>query len=348
MSTQSLRQRGWLLAAALLLLVAVLGWMSGGQIRMSMARTALILATPEFAAAALVAATPLILAALGGLISELSGTLNLALEAMMLCGALAAYVGAIAGGSPWAGLLAAIVVGIAIGLIHAWFSIDLRVNQIVSAVALNLFALAVTAFMFRLLFGNAGAMLFSPGFQPVEIPLLSQLPYLGPALFRHTALVYLSLLLVPAIWFVLYHTSWGLALRSVGEHPLAADTLGIAVNRVRYIALIVSGALAGASGSALVSASGLNTFQENMSAGRGYIAFAAIVFGRWHPVGTLIGAVLFGLGDALQIRLQAYSVPVPYQLLLMLPYVITLLALVLFMRNARGPAASGIPYVKEG
>ncbi|WP_176728946.1 ATP-binding cassette domain-containing protein [Thermogemmatispora onikobensis] len=307
-----------------------------------------LLTSPDFVVASLVAMTPLLLAALGGLFNELAGVLNLALEAIMLCGALAAYMGALAGHSPWVGLLLAIVVGMLVALVHAWFSVTLRVDQIVSAVGLNLFALAATAYVFRLRFGNMSQFPSAPGFGTLSFPLLSSLPYIGPAFFQLNALVYIALALVPVTWFVLYRTTWGLALRAVGEKPLAATTVGIEVQRVRYLALLVCGALAGAGGAALVSASGVNAFQENMTAGRGYVAFAAIVFGRWHPLGILLGVLLFGFGDALQIRLQAYGVNVPYQLLETLPYVITLLALMLLMRNARGPAASGQPYSTEG
>ena len=286
------------------------------------------------------------LAALGGLVSELSGVLNMALESMMLIGAFVAYTVSDRAQSPWAGLAAAALAGMLVGLLHAFFTITLKANQIVSAVALNLFALAATALGFRMLYAS-GVFVSAPGFDALSIPLLSKIPYLGIAFFSHNILVYLGLLLIPVMWFVLYRTSWGLTLRSVGEHPVAASTMGINVNRVRYLAVVLSGAVAGMSGSALVSASNINAFQENLSAGRGFIAFAAVVFGRWNPIGIFFGAILFGLGDALQIRLQAYGVGVPYQLLLMLPYLITLIALVAFMRNARGPAASGVPYSDE-
>ncbi len=305
-----------------------------------------ILAAPEFVRAAIIAAIPLLLAALGGLISELSGVLNMALESMMLTGAFAAYTAANFAQSPWAGLVAAAFAGMFIGLLHAFFTITLRSNQVVSAVALNLFALAATALGFRLLYAR-GVFVSSPGFVVVRLPVLCNLPYLGIAFFTHNIVIYLGLLLIPVMWFILYRTSWGLTLRSVGEHPVAASTVGINVNRVRYLAVLLSGAIAGMSGSALVSASNINAFQENISAGRGFIAFAAVVFGRWNPIGIFFGAILFGLGDALQIRLQAYGVKVPYQLLLMLPYLITLIALVVFMRHARGPAANGTPYTEE-
>ena len=306
------------------------------SVRAVLGNIIVILSAPEFVFAALIAATPLLLAALGGLISELSGVLNMALEAMMLIGAFVAYVASDYSGNPWVGLLAAAIAGMLIGLIHAVFSITLRSNQIVSAVALNLFAIAATSLGFRLLYVRKD-FVSAPGFSALHFPVLSDLPYLGKAFFQHNIIIYLALLLIPVIWFIVYKTSWGLTLRSVGEHPMAASTVGINVNRIRYLAVLLSGALVGISGSALVSASGINAFQENLSAGRGFIAFAAVVFGRYNPIGIFLGTILFGLGDALQIRLQAYGVQVPYQLLLMLPYLITLVALVAFMRNALRP-----------
>lgn len=308
---------------------------------------AVILMAPEFIRAAVIAATPLLLAALGGLISELSGVLNMALESMMLIGAFVGYAVSDHMGNPWFGLIAAALAGMLVGLIHAIFTINLRSNQVVSAVALNLFAVAATALSFRILYVQK-AFVSAPGFSDLNIPILSNLPYFGMAFFRHNIIIYLALLLIPVMWFIIYKTSWGLTLRSVGEHPMAASTVGINVNRVRCIAVLLSGLIVGISGSALVSASGINAFQENLSAGRGFIAFSAIVFGRYNPISIFLGTLLFGLGDAFQIRLQTYGVQVPYQLLLMLPYLITLMALVAFMRNARGPAASGTPFIQEG
>jgi len=347
--SQFLRRSGTRNAIIIILAILIIGVIL--QVANESTRTILdgilsILLTPEFVKAALIAATPLLLAALGGLISELSGVLNMALESMMLIGAFVAYTAADHGGNPWAGLLAAAIAGMLIGLVHAIFTIYLRCSQVVVAVALNLFALASTALSFRILYIQTG-FVSAPGFEALRFPVLSDLPYFGIAFFQHNILIYLSLLLIPVMWFVLYKTSWGLTLRSVGEHPMAASTVGINVTRVRYIAVLLSGAIAGMSGSALVSASGINAFQENLSAGRGFIAFAAVIFGRYNPIGAFLGTILFGLGDALQIRLQAYGVDVPYQLLLMLPYVITMIALIFFMRNARGPAASGTPFNEE-
>ena len=339
--------RNTLMGIGIMVLLVVVLLISGQANQDVLKSILIILVAPQFINATLIATAPLLLAALGGLISELSGVLNMALEAIMLIGAFVAYAASEKLGNPWYGLLAAAIAGLLIGLIHAFFSITLRSDQIVSAVALNLFALAVTSLGFRLMYLNQ-AFLPSPGFMPLNIPILSKLPYVGIAFFQHNILIYLSLLLIPVEWFILYKTSWGLTLRSVGEHPLAASTMGINVKRVRYLAVLLSGTIAGMSGSALVSASGLNAFQENLSAGRGFIAFAAIIFGRWNPIGIFLGTILFGAGDAFQIRLQAYGVQVPYQLLMMVPYGLTLLALVLFMRNAHGPAASGKSFNEEG
>ena len=339
--------RKYLIAIGVILLLVIgldLARNSSNRILRDMA---IILTAPEFVRAATIAAIPLLLAALGGLISELSGVLNMALESMMLIGAFVAYAVSDRLGNPWFGLIAAALAGMIVGFIHVVFTINLRSNQVVSAVALNLFAVAATALSFRILYVKK-AFVSAPGFNDLNIPFLSNLPYFGTAFFRHNIIIYLALLVIPVMWFIIYKTSWGLTLRAVGEHPMAASTVGINVNRVRYIAVLMSGIIAGISGSALVSASGINAFQENLSAGRGFIAFAAIVFGRYNPISIFFGCLLFGLGDAFQIRLQTYGVDVPYQLLLMLPYLITLVALVAFMRNARGPAASGTPFIQEG
>ncbi|MDR3573050.1 MAG: ABC transporter permease [Anaerolineaceae bacterium] len=338
--------RNILIVVVVLLVIGIALLAGGAGTRDILSGIFAILVTPEFVKAALMASAPLLIAGLGGLISELSGVLNMALESMMLIGAFVAYTVSDHAHSPWAGLAAAALAGMTVGLIHAFFTITLRSNQIVSAVALNLFALAVTSLGFRVIYANE-AFIFAPGFNALHFPVLSDLPYLGVAFFQHNIIIYLALLLIPTVWFIVYKTSWGLTLRSVGEHPMAASTVGINVNRVRYLAVLISGAIVGMSGSALISASNLNAFQENISAGRGFIAFAAVVFGRWNPIGIFLGTILFGLGDALQIRLQAYGVQVPYQLLEMLPYLITLFALVVFMRNARGPAASGTPFIEE-
>ncbi len=339
--------RNYLIALGVILLLRIGLELAKGGTQPVLNDIAIILMAPEFVRAAMIAATPLLLAALGGLVSELSGVLNMALESMMLIGAFVAYAVSDYLGNPWLGLLAAALAGMLVGLIHAVFTISLRSNQVVSAVALNLFAVAATALSFRVLYVKK-AFISAPGFNDLDIPVLSDLPYIGKAFFQHNVIIYLALLLIPVIWFIVYKTSWGLTLRSVGEHPMASSTMGINVNWVRYIAVLLSGAIVGISGSALVSASGINAFQENLSAGRGFIAFAAVVFGRYNPVGIFLGTILFGLGDAFQIRLQTYGVQVPYQLLLMLPYLITLIALVAFMRNARGPAASGTPFMEEG
>ena len=269
--------------------------------------------------------TPILFAALGGLLCERAGVLNIGLEGMMLGGALAAYVVALRTGSPWLGLLAAMVVGTLTGLLFAVVVITFRANQIVSAVGLSA--------------GSKPA----PTIPVWKIPGLGDLPIIGPLLFNHLPLVYLVFILVGAITFLLYRTTWGLAIRAAGENPRAAETVGINVIRVRYLTVLWSGMMA-ALGGAVLCIGYLNSFTEGMTAGRGFIAFSAIIFGRYGPIGTALASLLFGFADALQLRIQAFGVNIPYQFLIMLPYVVTLLALFAAGRfNA--PKASGVPYV---
>ncbi len=287
--------------------------------------------------------TPILFAALGGLLCERAGVLNIGLEGMMLGGALAAYVAALRTGNPWLGLLAAVIVGALTGLLFAIVVITFRANQIVSAVGLNLLMLGVTGVALRAAIGLTIGSSPAPTIPIWKIPLLGDLPVLGPVLFDHLPLVYLAFILVGIITFLFYRTTWGLAIRATGEHPKAAETVGINVIRVRYLTVVWSGVMA-ALGGAMLSIGYLNTFQEGMTAGRGFIAFSAIIFGRYAPVGTMLASLLFGFADALQLRIQAFGVKVPYQFLVMLPYVVTLLALFAAGRfNA--PKASGVPYV---
>ena len=302
----------------------------------------------EFLNAGVRLATPILFAALGGILSERSGVINIGLEGMMLVGAFAAVAGARALGSPWLGLLVALAAGGALALVHAFVCVTLGANQIVSGVAINLIALGVTGFLFRVLFGVTSEPVRVQPFTPLPIPGLSQVPFLGRALFEQIPLVYIALLLVPALTWLLFHTTWGLQIRAVGEHPRAADTVGINVYRVRYLCIVAGGMLAGAGGTVL-SLGQLNFFMENMTGGRGFIALAALIFGRWNPWGTLVATLLFGLADALQLRVQAFDLRiVPFHLLLMLPYVLPLLALAGFVGRSIAPAASGQPYLKDG
>lgn len=297
-------------------------------------------------AAAVRMAMPILYAALGGLFSERSGVVNIGLEGMMLVGALGGVIGSYLSGSAWVGLLVAMLAGGLLALIHAYFSITLKVDQVVTAIALNILAIGLSSFLFRGMFGITTIPVTVDGFSNYPVPVLSELPGIGQILFNQNILVYLGLLLVPVSWFVLYRTSLGLAIRSVGENPKAADTLGVNVVLIRYGCVIFSGMMAGLGGSFL-SLGQFNMFVDNMVAGRGYIAVAAVIFGKYRPGGILVAALLFGVADALQVRLQAMGADIPYQFLLMLPYVVTILALTGLVGRNSAPAASGKAYARE-
>ena len=287
--------------------------------------------------------TPLLFAALGGLMCERAGVLNIGLEGMMLGGALTAYVVALRTGNPWLGILAALVVGAATGLLFAVVVVTFRANQIVSAVGLNILMLGLTGVALRAAVGLSTGQSPAPTIPIWKIPGLADLPLIGPVLFAHLPFVYLVFLLAGVMAFIFYRTTWGLAIRAVGENPRAAETVGIDVIRVRYVTVVWSGIFA-AVGGAMLSIGYLNTFQEGLTAGRGFIAFSAIIFGRYTPLGTMLASLLFGFTDALQLRIQAFGILIPYQFLVVLPYIVTLLALFVAGRS-KGPAASGVPYV---
>lgn len=291
-------------------------------------------------------AVPLLIAATGLIFSERAGIVNIGVEGMMLIGSLAGVVGSYFLGSAWLGVLVAILSGIICGLFFAYLVVSAQADQVVIGAAFNILGLGVTTSFARVIFGVNTAPPSIDSFHPVSLPVLSKIPVLGPILFNQTELVYLALVLVPVAHFILFKTALGLKIRAVGEHPRAADTVGINVYRVRYGACIVGGALAGLAGSYL-SLSLLNFFTENMTAGRGFIALAAVIFGKWTPLGTLGATLLFGAGDALQYRLQAANSGIPYQVLLMIPYLLTIAALAGFVGKAIPPAASGKPYSKE-
>lgn len=300
----------------------------------------------DLARASIRMATPITFAAIGGIYSERAGVFNIGLEGMMLTGAFAGALGSHWLGNPWLGVLLAILGGGGMALIHAFVCVTLRANQIVSGIAINIFALGLTSFLLRALFGIEG-MQNVPYFSPLSIPLLGSIPVVGEVFFQHGVLVYLSYLLVPISMFVLYRTTWGLTIRGVGDHPRAADTVGVNVLRTRYLCIVVSGMLAGIGG-AFLSLDDTHTFADNMAGGRGYIALAALIFGRWNPLGAFGATLLFGLADAVQLRMQAFGAPIPYQFLLMVPYLVTIGVLAgVVGKKVRAPAAIGIPYSKE-
>jgi len=279
--------------------------------------------------ATLRSATPLVLAALGGIFAERSGVVNIALEGKMLTGAFAAVVVSYYTGNPWFGVLAAIFTGAFMAFILAVVSIKYRANQVVSGVAINMLAAGLTVFMMHVFFGTAGTS-----------PAVTRLPNIGP----FTPLVYVAPLLVAVTFVVLYRTPWGLRIRAVGEHPKAAATVGINVIGIRYACVILSGMLAGMAGSHL-SIGTLSVFVRDMTAGRGFIALAAMIFGKWHPLGALAASLLFGFSEALQMRLQGGGIP--SQLIQAVPYVFTMIVLAGFVGRATAPAALGEPFRKE-
>lgn len=289
-------------------------------------------------------ATPLIFAAIGEMFTERAGVLNIGLEGVMLGGALSGFVAVFFTGSLGAGLAGAILMGLLFGLLFALFTVTLKTDQIVTGVALNLMGLGLTGFFHRSLFGGSSQRAIT--FESIPIPVLSQIPFVGEIFFRHNLLVYAAFLLVPLASFVLYKTDFGLSIRAVGEHPRAADTAGIDVTRVRYASIIIGSVLASIGGAYLTIAQ-TNQFVEDMVSGRGFIALAVVVFGRWTPGGILGAALLFGVFFALQLRLQAMSaLQIPYQALQVLPYLATIVALVAMRRHSAAPAALTVPYEK--
>ena len=288
-------------------------------------------------------ATPLAFAALGGLFSERSGVINIGLEGMMLMSAFFGVVGAFFSGSAWIGLLCALGAGLVFGLIHAVACITFEADQIISGTAINLLAIGGTGYLMVEIFEQGGTSPRIGGFSPIAIPGLADIPVLG-ALFDQSILVYLLYALVPIAWYALYRTSFGLRVRAVGEVPEAVDTAGVSVVGLRYTGVSLSGMLAGLGG-AVLSMSILSAFTEGMTNGRGFIALAALIFGRWNPLGAFGAALIFGLAQAVIFR--GYEIPVPDEFLQMFPYLVVIVALVAFGGRAQPPAAIGKPYRKE-
>jgi simple sugar transport system permease protein len=292
-----------------------------------------------FLAAGVRVATPLVLAATGETITERSGVINLGLEGIMLAGALAATLGATAWG-PWSGIACAIVAGMLLAAVFALLAVGARADQIITGTAITLAAVGLTGTIYRQVYGSGGAGLTIPTLKSLAIPGLSQIPVLGPALFDQPAPTYLALLGMPIVWWVLFRTRLGLALRATGEGAVMARAAGVRTNLIRSGATVVGGGFAGLAGASLVLAQ-VGSFAEGMTAGRGYVAIAIVVLGRWHPGGIALGALLFGVATALQFLLQALGLDAPYQLFLMLPYLLTLLALAGAVGRVRAPADLG-------
>lgn len=299
----------------------------------------------DYLAASLRLAVPLAFAALEGLYSERSGVLNIALEGMLLTGAFASAAATFYSNNVWLGVLVAIIAGGLVGLLHALLSVSWCVDGLVSGLAINLVAAGLTSFIARLIFSGGGAQKLL-GIEAIAIPGLANIPIIGSLLFAQNILVYFLIFLVIFTNYLLFYTHPGLTLRAVGEYPRAADTAGISVQVVRYFSVILSGCLAGLGGAYLALVQ-VKFFAEGMSAGKGFIAIAALIFGKWHPIGTALACLLFGATEALQLRIQALGVNIPYQFLVMLPYAIALFALVGLAGKSSPPDALGLPYLKE-
>lgn len=290
-------------------------------------------------------ATPIALGALAGILCERSGIVNIAIEGMMLMTACIGFTVALYTQNIWIGLLAAILMGGLTATLHAVLSIHFIVNQIISGIALNILAIGITGFIRRafLLHNPLGVPSVFPTWQ---IPILSELPIVGQIFFRNQPMVYALLILVPTLHILIFYTRWGLRTRAIGEHPQAADTLGIHVFKIRYVNVIASGLIAGLGG-AWFSLETVGNFDDLMTGGKGFIALAAMIFGKWNPFGAFGGALLFGFADALQIKLQISGVDIPYQFLGMIPYLATMIVLAGLIGRATPPAADGVPFVKD-
>jgi ABC-type uncharacterized transport system permease subunit len=299
-----------------------------------------------FLASAVRVSTPLLLAATGETLTERSGVINLGIEGAMLAGALAAALGG-AGGGVWMGTASAVFAGMALSAVFAAVAIGGRADQVITGTAVTLASIGLTGVLYRRAFGAGGPGLSLPTFGAVRIPGLEGIPVLGDGLFAQPALTYLAWLLVPFCWWLLFRTPWGLALRATGEAAEAARAAGVRVMGVQVTATLIGGALAGLAGGSLVLAQ-VGTFAEKMTAGRGFIAIAIVVLGRWHPVWVLGAALLFGGATALQFVFQAMGLGVPYQLFLMLPYALALVALTGGLGRARAPAGLGKPLTIDG
>lgn len=285
--------------------------------------------------AAIRLATPFLFASIGEMFAQRSGVVNLGVDGIMLVGAFASFYATLMTGNIWLGVLAAMIAGLGMGLLMSFISVTLKAEQGISGIGLSLFGLGLSSLLFKVLVGTVKTV---DGFQPVHVPGLSDLPFFGEVLFSQSLPVYAAFALVPVSWYVLERTTWGLKVRAVGQNPAAADSLGVSVVLTRYCCVCLGAVLAGLAGASL-SIALLNLFQENLTAGQGYIAVALVYFGGWRPVGILAGALLFSTVDALQLWMQVLGVKIPSDFAVMLPYVLTIVALTFAANRARQPAA---------
>ncbi len=290
---------------------------------------------------------PLILGALAGIVGERSGVINVAIEGQLLVGAFAGALFGSLASNLGVGVVAAMLAGGLMGALLAVFAIRYQVNQVVLGVVLNVFALGLTGYLYKSLQATNQSLNKADHLSPIKIPLLGDIPVIGRALFDDNIIVYLTYLLIIGVDVALFRTRWGLRTRAVGEHPKAADTVGIKVLRTRYRNVMIGGLIAGLGG-AYLTVGQVGTFTENMSAGKGFIALAAVIFGKWSPRGAVGAALLFAFSDALQTVLSIVGSPVsiPSNILLMLPYLVTIFAVAGLVGRVQAPAADGEPYVK--
>lgn len=335
------RRVGWgaVVAAVVCLVLAILATQAEpAKLEVVVAWSALLAATLRYA-------TPLLFAGLGGLVSERAGVVNIGLEGMMLMGAFFGAWGADITGSWFLGTLIGVLAGMALAAVHAFFSINLRADQIVAGFALNFVALGLTGYLYVDIYGEQGTPDDLPGVPNVHLPT-GDLGFIGKALEDQNLLVWGALAALVIVWLVVFRTRGGLRLRSVGENPRAAETVGVNVMRTRWVAVLVSGGLA-ALGGVFLSIGFVHSFTQNMTAGKGYIALAAMIFGRWRPLGLFLATLLFGFGSALAQRLPEFS-PSAATLFQALPYVLTLVAVAGLVGKSVPPAADGVPYRREG
>ncbi len=294
----------------------------------------------------LISATPIALAALCGVISERAAVVNIGIEGIMLLSAEAAVVFGTISHNLWVGLIAAILTGGLIAALHAYLVIHFKVDQVVSGVAINIFGTGATSFISsRYLEQNIDGLNNSGTFQNISIPLLSKIPIIGPIFFQNNIVVYLMIILVVVMHILLFYTPWGLRTRAVGEHPKAADTLGINVYFMRYVNVIIGGMIAGLGG-AYFTIGSVGRFDQDMTAGKGFIGLAAMIFGKWNPIGAFFSSLIFGFADSLQVKMQILGINIPSQFLQMAPYIVTMIVLTGIVGRAIPPAADGQPYEK--
>ncbi len=285
-------------------------------------------------------ATPYLYAAIGETFGQRAGVLNLGVDGIMLMGAFSAFYVALNTGNLWLGLLCGALTGLLMGLLMAFMSVTLKAEQGISGIGLYLFGLGLSSLLFRTTIGTVTTI---TGFQPIAIPLLSQLPVVGEILFHQNILVYGAFLLVPVSWWVIERTTLGLKIRAVGQNPAAADALGVSVDGVRYFCVSLGGLLAGMAGASL-SIALTNLFQDNLTSGLGFIAVALVYFGGWRPLGVMLGALLFSAVNAFQLWMQVLGINIPADVAVMLPYLLTIVALAVAVNRARPPAALSKPF----